>query len=228
MAFLPLSQPLLREKQQQLDFQDLQGLLRIDWKIGRLSLWSGFYTRIDQVFILWGIASAGIFITAQFLPISWYTQAIFWTILTLASTIIMIFLTWFWVSVEKLRWLLYCWVILMFGGVALTDLGIFFGWVEVLMRLCPLWLILSAIGYLCTALAVRSQTFLVMAVIHLAGVAVLPYCGGWQFLTTGIVMASSLLILAEWQWDMRPPTDYDVLTLEQKQFNQQQYQYRNL
>ncbi len=219
---------LLREKQQELDFQDLQGLLHFDWKIGQLRLWSGFYTRIDQVFILWGLICAGIFITAQFLPISWYTQAIFWSVLTLIGTMGMVVLTWFWVSVEKLRWLVYSWIILMLGGVALTDMGIFFGWVEVLMRLCPLWLGLCAVGYLCTALGVRSRTFLFMAIIHAGGIAVLPLCSGWQFLTTGIVMAISLLLLAQWQWDMRSPIDYDVLTQEQKLFNQQQHQRRQL
>ncbi|BAZ65867.1 MAG: hypothetical protein KME28_17470 [Pelatocladus maniniholoensis HA4357-MV3] len=227
MTFLPLSQPLLREKQQELDIQDLQGLLRFDWKVGKLSLWSGFYTRIDQVFILWGLICAGIFLTAQFLPVSWYTQAILWSVLTFVASMSMIVLTWFWVSVEKLRWLLYGWIILMVGGVTLTDLGIFCGWGTVLMHLCPLWLIISAAGYLLTAWAVRSRTFLLIAIIHLTSIAVLPLCCGWQFFATGVVMAASLLILAEWQWDMRQPIeDYAILTPEQKLFNQQQYELR--
>ncbi|WP_016866195.1 MULTISPECIES: hypothetical protein [Fischerella] len=103
MTFLPLSQTLLRDKQEDLDIQDLQGLLRLDWKLGKFNLWSGFYTRIDQVFILWGLICAGIFITAQFLPVSWYIQAILWSVLTLIGSVSMIILTWFWVSVEKLR-----------------------------------------------------------------------------------------------------------------------------
>ena len=41
-------------------------------------------------------------------------------------------------------------------------------------------------------------------------------------------MAMSLLIVAELQWDMRSPIDSDVLTPEQKLFNQQQYQLRQL
>jgi hypothetical protein len=226
MTFFSLSQPLLRDKQQELDIQDLQGLLRLEWKIGQFSFWSGFYTRIDQVFILWGLICACIFLAAQFLPISWYTQAIFWSILSFVGTMSMVMLTWFWVSVEKLRWLLSSWVILMLGGVALSDVGIFFGWGAILMHLCPLWLTLSAVGYLLTALGVRSRTFSIVGIIHLAGIAVLPYCGGWQFLATGIVMAISLLLLAEWQWDMREPIDSDILTPEQKLFNQQQYELR--
>jgi hypothetical protein len=226
IRFLTLSQPLLREKQEELDIQDLQGLLRLDWKIGKFRLWSGFYTRIDQVFIIWGLICAGIFLTAQFIPLCWQTQAICWSVLTILGTVIMVILTWFWVSVEKLRWLLYGWVILVLGGIALTDMSIFYGWGTVLTRLCPLWLMLSSAGYLLTALALKSRTFLSMAVIHFASIAILPYCEGWQFLVTAIVMVMNLLLLAEWQWDMHQTIHYDVLTPEQILFNQQQYELR--
>ncbi|MDJ0798936.1 MAG: hypothetical protein QNJ51_19305 [Calothrix sp. MO_167.B12] len=219
---------VLGQKQEALDFQDLQGLLRLEWKIGDISLFSGFYTRIDQVFILWGLICAGIFCTAQFLPISWYQQAIGWSVLTAIATIVMVMLTWFWVCVERLRWLVYGWVGLMCGGVAITDMGIFLGWGTVLMYLCPLWLGLTAIGYLLTAWGVRSRAFLLMAAIHLNGIFLLPYCGGWQFLVTGLIMGISLLALAQLQWDMRSPIDYDFLTPEQKLFNQQQHQQRQV
>ncbi len=228
MTCLPPSQPLLRQKQEYLDFQDLQGLARLDWKIGNIRLWSGFYTRIDQVFIVWGLICLQIFATAQFFPVSWYTQAILWSVLSLVGNIAMIFLTWFWVRVEKLQWLIYSWVFLMSAGVAITDMGIFYGWGQVLMYLCPLWLGLTGIGYLFTAWGLRSRTFLILALIHLGGILVLPFCSGWQFITTGAIMAMSLLIVAELQWDMRPPIDSDVLTPEQKLFNQQQYQLRQL
>lgn len=228
MTFLTLSQPFLRDKQKDLDYQDLQGVWRISGKIGNIRLISGFYTRIDQVFIVWGLICAGIFMTAQYLPISWTTQAVLWTTLTAIGSAIMIAFTWFWVSVERLRWLIYAWVVLMLGGLVLTDLGIFLGWGQVLMRLCPLWLGLSAIGYLITAWAVKSRTFVITAAIHLLGIALLPYCGGKQFLVTGLVMGISLLLLAELQWEMRPPINYDVLTPEQKEFNRQQYLLRQL
>jgi hypothetical protein len=52
--------------------------------------------------------------------------------------------------------------------------------------------------------------------------------GGWQFLSTGIVMAASLLMFAGVQWDMRPPIEYNLLTGEQKQFNEKQYQLRQV
>ena len=228
MTFFNPTEPILRSKQESLDYQDRQGLLRIHIEIGDKTLISAFYTRIDQVFILWGLISGVIFITAQFLPISWVIQAVIWTALTLIGTSVMVFLTHFWVKVERLQWVLYCWVSLMLGGLVTTDLSIFLGWGEVLMRLCPLWLGLSAVGYFCTGVGMRSRAFILAGLVHVFGIAALPYTGSLQFLFTGIMMAVSLLMFAEVQWDMRPPIEYNLLTLEQKQFNQKQYQLRQL
>jgi hypothetical protein len=228
MTFVNLAEPLLRGKQEALDFQDRQGLLHISCKIGGKTVFSGFYTRIDQVFLLWGLITATIFITAQFLPFSWSVQAIFWSALTLVGTVGMVALTHFWVRVERLVWVLYLWAILMVGGAILTDLSIFLGWGEVLIRLCPLWLGLSALGYLGTGVGMRSRTFIITGLLHLLGIGILPYVSGWQFITTGIVMGCSLLLLAEMQWDMRRPIDYDILTPEQKLFNQQQHRLRQI
>lgn len=228
MTFIPLTQPILREKQQDLDFQDLQGLLRINAKFGKITIFSGFYTRIDQVFIIWGFICGVMFISAQFLPFSWQIQAIIWSALSGIGALGMTLLTWFWVRVERLRWLVYSWVILILGGVILTDLGIFLGWAQVLIDLCPMWLNLCALGYIITALAVRSRAFFFMAMAHLLGIAILPLFPGWQFLSTGLVMSVSLLLLAEMQWDMRPPVEYSLLSAEQKQFNREQQQLRLL
>lgn len=228
MTFTPLTQPFLREKQQDLDFQDLQGLLRINAKIGKISIFSGFYTRIDQVFIVWGLICGVMFVCAQFLAVSWQIQAIIWSTLSAVGTLGMILLTWFWVRVESLRWLVYSWVLLMLSGVVLTDLGIFWGWAQILINLCPMWLSLCTLGYIITALAVRSRAFLIMAIVHLLGIAILPLFPGWQFLSTGLVMSVSLLLLAEMQWDMRPPVEYSVLSIEQKEFNREQQQRRLL
>ncbi|HBB35261.1 MAG TPA: hypothetical protein DDZ80_01540 [Cyanobacteria bacterium UBA8803] len=229
MSFFNPTTPILRCKQEALDFQDRQGLLRLHWQIGRNTIVSGFYTRIDQVFILWGLICATIFITAQFLPINWAIQATLWSGLTLIGTVGMIVLTHFWVKVERLIWVLYCWVILMLAGVVVTDLSIFLGWGEVLISLCPLWLGLSAIGYACTGVGMRSRAFILASLVHLLGIAILPYVAGWQFLATGLIMAASLLVFAELQWDMRLPiVEYGLLTLEQKQFNKEQHQLRQL
>ena len=228
MTFFNPSEPIIRSKQEALDFQDRQGLLSLDIKLGDKTLISVFYTRIDQVFILWGLISAAIFITAQFAPISWVIQAGLWSVLTLIGTMGMVVLTHFWVKVERLRWVLYFWVILMLTGVVLTDLSIFLSWGPILMRLCPMWMGLSALGYFGTGVGMRSRAFTLASIVHLLGIAVLPYLGGWQFLSTGIVMAASLLMFAGVQWDMRPPIEYNLLTREQQQFNEKQYQLRQV
>jgi predicted membrane protein len=115
----------------------------------------------------------------------------------------------------------------MVAGVVVTDLGIFLGLGQVLMHLCELWLGLCAVGYLGTGLGARSRAFLLAGTIHLIGVVLMPYVLGWQFLSAGLIMASSLLVFAETQWDMRPPLeDYALLSSEQRQFNKQQQQLR--
>ena len=227
MSFFNQHQPILRRKQQALDVQDRQGLLQLKLSLNNKNLFLTTYTRIDQVFVVWGLISALIFITAQFTPISWTIQALFWSVLTIAGTISMFTMTHFWVKVEKLRWVLYTWSLLMLGGVTLTDLSIFLGWGQVLMHLCDLWLGLSAMGYLATGLGLRSRALLVAGTVHLLGILALPYFLGWQFLLTGLVMTANLLVFAEIQWDMRPPIqNYNLLTEEQKQFNQEQYKLR--
>ena len=136
-------------------------------------------------------------------------------------------LTHFWVKVERLRWVLYCWIVLMFGGVTVTDLGIFWGSGTILMHLCTLWLGLSAVGYFCTGIGLRSRAFIMAGLFHIVGMAILPLFIGWQFLVTGLVMTANLLMFAETQWDMRPPIDnYSVLTEEQQEFNREQYLIR--
>lgn len=228
MTFFNPNEPLLRWKQEHLDIQDLEGLWRINWKIGSRSLFYRFYTRIDQIFVIWGLVTAAIFATAQFFPISWSIQAIFWSGLTLFGTLSMTGLAWFWVTVERLRWVVYWWALLMVGGAIATDMSILYGWGQILIRLCPLWLGLTALGYIGTGVGLRSRTFLIAGTLHLVGIAMLPYFAAWQFLTTGIVMAGTLLLLAEVQWDMRPPVESDVLTPEQRAFNREQNRLRQL
>ncbi len=227
MALFDLKQPIIRRKQTALDFQDRQGLWQFTIAIRHKTLFSSFYTRIDQVFVIWGLITALVFFTAQFAPIDWVKQAIFWSVLTAIGTIAMTILTHFWVKVERLRWVLYFWVILMLGGVAITDLGILLSWGKILMNLCPLWLGLSAAGYFGTGWGLRSRAFIFAGLVHLLGILILPYFMGWQFLVTGIIMTANLLMFAETQWDMRPPIkNYGLLTEKQKKFNQEQYLIR--
>ncbi len=227
MPLFKSAEPIIRRKQHALDFQDHQGLLKLRLQISNKTLFQNIYTRIDQVFVVWGLITAVIFFTAQFAPIDWVTQAVFWSVLTVVGTAGMTMLTHFWVKVERLRWILYAWIILMLGGVAITNFGIYCGSGTVLMHLCHLWLGLSAMGYFCTGIGLRSRAFIVSGLFHILGIAILPFCLGWQFLATGLVMSANLLMFAETQWDMRPPIDnYSILTEEQKEFNREQYLIR--
>lgn len=227
MKLFNSAEPIIRRKQHALDFQDRQGLLELKLEISNRTLLNSIYTRIDQVFVVWGLITAVIFFTAQFAPIDWITQAVFWSVLTVAGTLGMTILTHFWVKVERLRWMLYSWIVLMLGGVAITDLGFYLGSGTILMHLCHLWLGLSAVGYFCTGFGLRSRAFILAGLFHLLGIAILPFFNGWQFLATGLVMTANLLMFAETQWDMRPPiNNYGLLTKEQQEFNRKQYLVR--
>jgi hypothetical protein len=223
-GFLSLA-PILTRKQEMLDLQDLDGAWKICWQVGDRQF-SAVYTRIDQVFVIWGLMAVLMFSVAQVIPLSWGVQAIAWSALTAIGIVCMVGLTTFWARVERLMWLVYCWAALMLGGVVLTDLGIFLGWGTVLVSLCPLWLGLSAIGYFCTGFGLQSRTFVLLGMIHLASAWYVQNLVAWQFLVTGFVIGGSLLFLAQVQWDMRPPIDYALLTVEQQEFNQRQHQLR--
>jgi hypothetical protein len=221
-------EPILRRKQEALDVQDLCGLLKIHIRVKDRTLFSRFYTRIDQVFLLWGFVTAIIFLTAQSVPISWAIQSIFWSALTIGATCGTVNLTWYWVTVEQLRWVVYAWVGLMLAGVVLTNLGIFAGYWQILLYLCPLWLGLCALGYLGTAWGLRSRAFLMNGLLHLLAIALLPIFPTVQYLIAGLVMSGSLLLLAEVQWDMQSTSSYSSLSEEHQQFNQEQRLLRQL
>jgi hypothetical protein len=193
--------PVLRRKRSAYDIEDLPGLWRVHWQFGKTTLLSTFYTRIDQACLLWGIISAIIFISAQFAPIDWQTQAIIWSGLTLLGTLAMVELARYWRDVEPLSQVIDAWVGLMLIGLALTDLSICFSWGWLMAQLCTLWLGLDALGYFYTGVKMRSRAFAVVGLFHLFGIVILPYLGGWQFLTTGLLMGISALLLAELQWD---------------------------
>ncbi|MEL6326865.1 MAG: hypothetical protein AAFQ61_08170 [Cyanobacteria bacterium J06626_23] len=224
--FLTSSGPILRRKQAALDVQDLCGLLTLHWQIGGRTVFKHHFTRIDQVFLVWGWVTACIFVTAQFFPIGWTTQTVLWSALTLAGAVAMTRLAWFWVRIERLRWLIYLWSGLMLAGVAATAYGIFHGVGFLLINLCPLWLMLCAVGYLFMGLGMESRSFLAAALIH--GLTALTLVPAWQFLTTALVMSGSLLLFACVQWDMRAPIEPDMLSEEEIAFNQAQQTLRQL
>jgi len=205
MTFFNYSVPPLRRKQLNIEVQDLEGLWQVQFPLGKDRFYSQFYTCLDRTCLLWSLLLIPIFGTAQFFSVSWMLQAGLWSALSLVGTAAMVSMTYSWVKIERLAWVLYGWVILMLLGLLLTDLAIFLRWGKVLANLCPLWLGMSGIGYLGTGFAVRSRALLAASLFHLLGILILPYTGGWSFLFTGTVMVFSLLVLAELQWDMGEP-----------------------
>ncbi|MBD2168032.1 hypothetical protein H6G04_26970 [Calothrix membranacea FACHB-236] len=201
MSFFNYSQPLLVRKLPIIEIQTQTGIRYINWQIGRIKLHSTFYTCVDQACIFWSLLLLTIFVNAQFLPISWSLQATLWSILSCIGTVAMVSWATYWVKERQVRWVLYSWVMLMLFGVVLTDLSIYLGWGKILSNLCALWLGLSAIGYICTGLGVRSRALIFTGILHLLLIFLLPYIVPWQFLITGAFMAFCLLMLAEFQWD---------------------------
>ena len=205
MTFFNCSVPPLRRKQLNIEVPELEGLWQVQFPLGKDRFSSKFYTCLDRTCLLWSLLLIPMFGTAQFFSVSWMLQAGLWSALSLVGTAAMVSMTYSWVKIERLLWVLYGWVILMLLGLLLTDLAIFLSWGKVLANLCPLWLGMSGIGYLGTGFAVRSRALLAASLLHLVGILILPYTGGWSFLFTGTVMVFSLLVLAELQWDMRQP-----------------------
>ncbi|MBE7382093.1 MAG: hypothetical protein F6J95_011845 [Leptolyngbya sp. SIO1E4] len=229
MSFFNPQEPILRPKQTHLDIQDLEGLISWRWQINQRMVVSWLYTRIDQVFLLWGWITGLIFLTPQFLPtVSWLDQAIIWSVLSVIGLGIMTWLAWFWVKVEQLRWLIYLWSGLVLIGLVLTDYGILQGSGLILMNLCPIWLAVCAAGYVAMGLDMRSRTFLIFAALHGAAIPLLNLVPAYQFLITAVVMSGSLFLLAELQWDMRPPATSKALSVEQNAFNHKQQRLRSL
>lgn len=207
MSFFKPQQPILQKKQLSFNPQQLVSLGCVKVTPLQFLNLSGIYTCIDQVMICWGIVAGIIFLSAQFLPINWTDQAIFWSIITLIAVIVMITLTHSWTSMEGIAWLLYGWVALMVIGVIVTDCSIVYHWGIILSHLSQFWLLLSAIGYGLTAWGVRSRAFVIATIIHTVSIFFLPWFGSWQFAITGLIMMSNLLIFAEGQWDMLLPRE---------------------
>lgn len=227
MSFFNREEPILRRKQTDLDIQDLEGLLTWHWEISGKPIFSFLYTRIDQVFLLWGWIVGIIFLTPQLFPtFAWTHQALLGSVLSLVGIGGMASFAWYWVTVERLSWLIYLWGGVVLSGLALTNYGIFAGVGAVLVNLCSIWLALCGVGYLLMSLGMRSRTFLIAGAIHFMTIGLLGMIPSHQFLITAIVMAGTLFSLAEVQWDMRPPILSPVLSAEQIAFNQQQQHLR--
>lgn len=201
MTFFHPHKPVFCSKPNVYEVPEKPGQVSLHWQIGNTPLVSTFYTLFDQITLIWSIISIIIFFTAQFFPISWHTQAIWWSGLTVFGTVAMIALTPSWLKKKGQGWVVYSWILLMLFGLILTDLGIFLGWGVILMYLAHLWLGLVGICYLLTGLGMKSRALLLTAMIHWVSIFTLPYFCGWEFLITGVVMGGSGLILAQFLWD---------------------------
>ena len=157
MTFLNYSVPPLRHKHLNMDVQELEGLWQVQFPLGKDGFYSKFYTCLDRACLLWSLLLIPLFGTAQYFPVSWMLQAGLRSVLGLGGTAAIVSMTYSWVKIERVTWVLYGWVILMLLGLVLTDWGIFLGGEKVLANVCPLWLGMSSLGYLGTGLAVRSR-----------------------------------------------------------------------
>lgn len=201
MNFFNFDIPVVARKQSAFAICDLPGLWRVHWQINQRVILSTFYTRHDQACLLWAAVSALIFLTAQFIPLSWLAQAAIATGLTVICAGAMVALTFRFTVAEQLSWVLYGWSLLMLVGTVITDLSLLLGWGTVLGHLCSLWLGISGVGYLITGLGMRSRAFLLIAAVHFLTIYLLPTIGAWQPLATGMVISGSALLIAEIQWD---------------------------
>jgi hypothetical protein len=199
--FFNLDLPLLRRKPSAFAIQDHPGLWRIHWQLGKTTLISTFYTRIDQACWLWGILTIAIFAIAQYSLLDWRIQAVFGTGLTLVGTIAMLRLSRYCQSIRPLHEVALTWARLMLAGAVMTDLGVGLAWGLLLEHLCVFWLGLNAIGYSITGWKLRSRAFFLIGFVHLVGIVVLPYIRSWQFIFTGIVIGLNAMLIAELQWD---------------------------
>lgn len=214
MSFFNSEVPIVVRKPSAFAIQDLPGLWRVHWQIDQRVLISTFYTRHDQACLLWGAIAAIIFITAQFLPLTWTAQAVLASLSTLVGIIGMIALTWWFVTSERISWVLGCWAGLMLGGVVITDLGVFWGWGQILANICPLWLWLSAGGYLLMGMGMRSRLFLLISLLHGLTIGFLPYVPTWQPLITGLIISGSAFLIAELQWDANGVCGYQTQPMQ--------------
>ena len=164
-------------------------------------------TELDQAFVAWGLAALLIFSLAQFSTLSWSIQAVLDASLTGATVAGTSGLTWQIAEIARLRWVVLLWAVLVSCGMGVTAYGIFCGVGFILVNLCPLWLGLCALGYLAMAIGMRSRCFAACSLVHGLAIIGLTFHPGWQFFTSGLVMALTLFFFSVVPWDMREVTN---------------------
>lgn len=191
--------------------QDLNGLLKLHLKqmpqqaaLALPNVWRDIcFTEIDQAFLIWGLITLFIFSFGQFSTLSWTSQALIDTALTGLGIATTSGLTWQLASSESLRWVIFLWGGLMSLGMAITAYSIFCGVGFILANLCLLWLGLCVVGYGAMATGMRSYSFAASSLVHMLAIAGLGTWQGWQFIGSGLIMASPLFFFSVMPWDMQ-------------------------
>lgn len=183
--------------------QDIGGLLAT-FRSQRTQYWPSLcLSSIDQAFLIWAGLTLAIFLTGQFSSVSWATQAMFDAALTGAGIASTSSLNWPLVTDERLNWVIVLWAVLMAAGAAVTAYGIYGGVSLIMVSLCPLWMGLCALGYGAMAIGMRSHAFTAACAVHALAIAALYHQPSWQYLTTGLVISSTLVFFSIVPWDMQ-------------------------
>lgn len=193
--------PPLQWKRDNLEPEERAGVLYLGKAPAPSQRSSLYYTLLDQALMLWAIATAIIFFTAQFHAFDWHQQARVWSALSLATLAATSIRAWPWAVALQLRWVVYLWAIITLLGLGLTDYGVYLSVGPILLNLCPLWLGLCALGYGITAIGMGSRALFGVVLVHLLAMGLIGLLPGWLFGITGGAIAGCLLVLAQLEWD---------------------------
>ncbi len=193
--------PAFQWKRDNLDINQREGVLYLGKQPSTGGHSSLYYTRLDQALLLWAIATAIIFLTAQFHAFDWHHQARVWSALSLTMLTTTSLRAWPWAVALNLRWVVYLWAVITLIGLGLTDYAIYLSVVPILLNLCPLWLGLCALGYGITAIGMGSRALIGVVLVHLIAIGLVWMLPAGLFGITGGAIAGCLFILAQLEWD---------------------------
>jgi len=128
MSFFDNSVPPLCLKQINLNISPDQKVLHLCWSIGEHRFWSRIYTRVDLTCLLWALIIIPIFIIPQFFAVSWAVLAGLYSGLSLVGLAGMVAMSQYWAKVERVSWVLYCWVMLILAGLVILYREYFREW----------------------------------------------------------------------------------------------------
>ena len=193
--------PPFQLKRDNLDAEERAGVIYLGKAPAPAQRSSLYYTLLDQALMLWAIATAIIFFTAQFHAFDWHHQARVWSAISLITLTATSIRAWPWAVALNLRWVVYLWGGITLFGLGLTDYGVYLSVGPILLSLCPLWLGLCALGYGITAIGMGSRALIAVVLVHLLAMGLLWLLPGWLFGITGGAIAGCLLVLAQLEWD---------------------------